>query len=156
MLPRFGIRLFLDRELDDISYYGMGPAESYRDKHRAALHGLYHAKVADLHEDYIRPQENGSHMSCDYVIAANGQFGLAAVSGQPFSFNVSEYTQEELESKPHNYELRPSGSTVLCLDYGQNGIGSNSCGPELMGKYRLDEESFTFGIRLVPFRNLDF
>lgn len=151
VLPRFGIRLFLDRKLDAISYYGMGPSESYKDKHRAAVHGLYQGKVMDLHEDYIRPQENGSHMGCDYVITANEQFGLAAVSEQDFSFNASVYTQEELESKQHNYELEPSGSTVLCLDYGQNGIGSNSCGPELMEQYRLDDENFAFAIKLAPF-----
>ena len=151
MLPRFGIRLFLDGRMDYISYYGMGPSESYRDKHRAAVHGLYHGKAEDLHEDYIRPQENGSHMDCDYVIAADNQFGLAAVSCQAFSFQASVYTQEELAGKRHNYELEPSGSVVLCLDYAQNGIGSNSCGPELVEQYRLDEENFVFPIKLVPF-----
>ena len=60
-LPRFGIRLFLKKELSEVSYYGLGPYESYCDKHRASLHGLYRAGVGELHEDYIRPQENGSH-----------------------------------------------------------------------------------------------
>lgn len=151
MLPRFGIRLFLKRELDEVSYYGMGPYESYRDKHKASSHGLYHAQVMDLHEDYIRPQENGSHMDCDYVVVANDQFGLAAVSNQTFSFNASVYTQEELEKKAHNYELEASGSTVLCLDYDQNGIGSNSCGPKVMDKYRLKDKTFIFQMKLAPF-----
>lgn len=151
MLPRFGIRLFLNSRLDSVSYYGMGPSESYIDKHRAASHGLYYAKVADLHEDYIRPQENGSHTDCDYVILSSDKSGLAAASEQTFSFNASVYTQEELEKKAHNYELEPCGSTVLCLDYAQNGIGSNSCGPVLENKYRLDMEMFTFHIKLVPF-----
>ena len=61
-LPRFGIRMFLPRELNQVSYYGMGPYESYRDKHQASVHGLYQAPVWKLHEDYLRPQENGSHM----------------------------------------------------------------------------------------------
>ena len=69
MLPRFGVRLFLKKELDEIAYYGMGPYESYRDKHKASLHGLYGGNVMELHEDYIRPQENGSHMDCDYITA---------------------------------------------------------------------------------------
>ena len=83
--------------------------------------------------------------------ACNGQFGLAAVSEQKFSFNASVYTQEELEKKAHNFELEASGSTVLCLDYAQNGIGSNSCGPKLLEKYRFDEEQFCFRFRLIPF-----
>ena len=66
-LPRFGVRMFLDKKLADIRYFGMGPQESYRDKHQAASHGLYRANVGDLHEDYIRPQENGSHYDCEYV-----------------------------------------------------------------------------------------
>ncbi len=150
-LPRFGIRLFLNHELNQVSYYGMGPYESYRDKHRAAVHGLYQALVQKLHEDYLRPQENGSHMDCDYVTLSGGTYGLTAVSGRPFSFNASIYTQEELERKTHYYELESSDSTILCLDYAQNGIGSNSCGPRLKEVYRFDEETFTFQIKLVPF-----
>ncbi len=150
-LPRFGIRLFLKKELSEVSYYGLGPYESYCDKHRASLHGLYRAGVGELHEDYIRPQENGSHADCDYVTVTGKTWGLAAVSEQRFSFNASIYTQEELEKKKHNYELEPSGSTVLCLDYKQNGIGSNSCGPVLGEKYKLNKESFTFRIKMAPF-----
>lgn len=151
ILPRFGIRLFFNRKLEEVSYYGMGPYESYPDKHCASSHGLYHTSVSNLHEDYIRPQENGSHMDCDYVTVENKQFGLTAVSEQPFSFQASEYTQEELEEKKHYFELESSGSTVLCLDYRQNGIGSNSCGPELQKKYQLKEEEFAFSIKIVPF-----
>ena len=151
-LPRFGLRLFLDQRFCRVSYCGMGPYESYADKHRASGYGLYHADVEELHEDYIRPQENGSHMDCDYVLLSDEEAGLAAVSEQVFSFNASKYTQEELEKKTHNYELEPSGSTVLCLDYTQNGIGSNSCGPLVMDRYRFDEEKFVFCIKLVPFK----
>lgn len=75
---------------------------------------------------------------------------LTAVSGQTFSFNASVYTEEELTNKAHNYELEECGSTVLCLDYRQNGIGSNSCGPQLIEKYRLDETEFHFELRLKP------
>ena len=62
-------------------------------------------------------------------------------------------TQEELAGKKHNFELIPSGHTVLCLDYGQSGIGSNSCGPQLARQYQLDEEAFCYRLRLIPFRS---
>lgn len=150
-LPRFGIRLFVKKELENVSYYGMGPVESYCDKHRAASHGLYRTKVEDLHEDYIRPQENGSHYDCDYVELTNGQYGLAAAATTPFSFNASVYSQEELEKASHNYQLQKSGSTVLCLDYALNGIGSNSCGPKVRERYRFDKEEFMFSFKLVPY-----
>ena len=150
-LPRFGIRMFLNKKMDQITYFGMGPQESYRDKHQASCHGLFRSKVAQMHEDYIRPQENGSHYDCDYVELTNGQCGLAAVSKNPFSFNASVYTQEELERVSHNYELKESDSTVFCMDYAMNGIGSNSCGPDVMDKYRFDEEAFQFQFELIPF-----
>lgn len=151
VLPRFGVRLFLNRELINVCYYGMGPYESYCDKHRASAHGIYHTDIEELHEDYIRPQENGSHYDCDYVELRNERFGLTAVSPKPFSFNASWYTQEELERAAHNFELEPSDSVVLCLDYAQNGIGSNSCGPTVLEAYRFDDERFEFCFKLIPF-----
>lgn len=151
-LPRFGIRLFLKKELGQVRYYGMGPQESYVDKHRSASHGQYESAVKELHEDYIYPQENGSHYDCDFVEISGDENGLAAVSEKSFSFNASVYTQEELERAAHNYELTESDSTVLCLDYAQNGIGSNSCGPEVQKQYRFDQTSFTFDITLVPYQ----
>lgn len=151
MLPRFGLRLFLPAALNQVQYYGVGPYESYTDKHHAGSHGLYSDQVANLHEDYIRPQENGSHYDCDYVKVDGESHGLFATSGRAFSFNASAYTQEELTAKAHNYELEPCGSTVLCLDYAQSGIGSNSCGPALAKEYRLDAESFCFEMTLIPY-----
>lgn len=151
MLPRFGIRMCLDIALEEVQYYGMGPVESYIDKHRASSHGVYSGNVRELHEDYIKPQENGSHYDCSYVSVEAPNSGIIALSENGFSFNASVYTQEELTAKKHNFELQESGYTVLCLDYAQNGIGSNSCGPELSEKYRLDQKEFEFKMKLIPY-----
>ena len=150
-LPRFGVRMFLDKKLTDARYFGMGPQESYRDKHQAASHGLYRANVGDLHEDYIRPQENGSHYDCEYVELNNSRYGIVVSAENAFSFNASYYTQEELEKKTHNYELTESDSVVFCVDYALNGIGSNSCGPVLLDQYRFDDVLFRFQFTLVPY-----
>ena len=150
-LPRFGVRMFLDKKLTDARYFGMGPQESYRDKHQAASHGLYRANVGDLHEDYIRPQENGSHYDCEYVELNNSRYGIVVSAENAFSFNASYYTQEELEKKTHNYELTESDSVVFCVDYALNGIGSNSCGPVVLDQYRFDDVLFRFQFTLVPY-----
>ena len=150
-LPRFGVRMFLDKKLSAVRYFGMGPQESYRDKHQAASHGLYRANVRDLHEDYIRPQENGSHYDCEYVELNNSRYGIVASAEKAFSFNVSYYTQEELEKKTHNYELTESDSVVFCVDYALNGIGSNSCGPVVLDQYRFDDVLFRFQFTLIPY-----
>ena len=150
-LPRFGVRMFLDKKLSAVRYFGMGPQESYCDKHQAASHGLYQANVDDLHEDYIRPQENGSHYDCEYVELNNSRYGIVVSAENAFSFNASYYTQEELEKKTHNYELIESDSVVFCVDYALNGIGSNSCGPVVLDQYRFDDVLFRFQFTLIPY-----
>ena len=150
-LPRFGVRMFLDKKLSAARYFGMGPQESYCDKHQAASHGLYHANVDDLHEDYIRPQENGSHYDCEYVELNNSRYGIVVSAENAFSFNASYYTQEELEKKTYNYELTESDSVVFCVDYALNGIGSNSCGPVVLDQYRFDDVLFRFQFTLIPY-----
>ena len=150
-LPRFGVRMFLDKKLSAARYFGMGPQESYCDKHQAASHGLYQANVDDLHEDYICPQENGSHYDCEYVELNNSRYGIVVSAENAFSFNASYYTQEELEKKTHNYELTESDSVVFCVDYALNGIGSNSCGPVVLDQYRFDDVLFRFQFTLIPY-----
>ncbi|NSF40865.1 glycoside hydrolase family 2 TIM barrel-domain containing protein [Blautia wexlerae] len=150
-LPRFGVRMFLDKKLSAARYFGMGPQESYCDKHQAASHGLYQANVDDLHENYIRPQENGSHYDCEYVELNNSRYGIVVSAENAFSFNASYYTQEELEKKTHNYELTESDSVVFCVDYALNGIGSNSCGPVVLDQYRFDDVLFRFQFTLIPY-----
>ena len=150
-LPRFGVRMFLDKKLSAARYFGMGPQESYCDKHQASSHGLYQANVDDLHEDYIRPQENGSHYDCEYVELNNSRYGIVVSAENAFSFNASYYTQEELEKKTHNYELTESDSVVFCVDYALNGIGSNSCGPVVLDQYRFDDVLFRFQFTLIPY-----
>ena len=177
-LPRIGLRLFLPAGFRHVSYFGMGPGETYIDKHHSGYHDLFRSSVSALHEDYLRPQENGSHFDCDYVVlkgantsgsrkpganmsdpkmTGSGKPGsvvslavASGYSGQTFSFNASAYTQEELERKKHNFELEPCGRTVLCLDHKLAGIGSKSCGPDLSEKYRVCEDTFDFSFVLAP------
>lgn len=149
-LPRFGVRLFMPKDFASVEYFGYGPYESYQDKHQASHLGVYAQAVDAMHEDYLKPQENSSHWGCRYVTLTDGAYSLTASSEAPFSMNVSPYTQEELAEKKHNYELTKCGQTVFCLDYKMSGVGSNSCGPELLPQYRLEEEEFAFRFTLMP------
>ena len=112
---------------------------------------MYYAKIDQLYKKYIKPQENGSHYDCDYVDVNDSTYGIMVMSDKGFSFNASIFTQEELESKRHDFELEESGCSIICLDYRQNGIGSRSCGPELLDKYQFDEENFSFDVILSPY-----
>lgn len=158
MLPRFGVRMILKKDMRNVNYIGMGPYESYVDKHHASWHGAFSASIDDMHEDYIMPQENGSHYDCSYVKIGSlrendiktdmSAHSITVTSAVPFSMNASPYTAEELTNAAHNYELPESGKSVLCIDYRQNGIGSNSCGPELDEKCRFDEDEWEFGFTM--------
>ena len=153
-LPRFGIRLFMPRSFEAVDYFGYGPHESYIDKHLSSYMGHFSANIADMFEDYVRPQENSSHYGCRYVNVSNGDICVKFTSDNDFSFNASEYTQEELAQKRHNYELEKCGSSVICIDSRMAGVGSNSCGPALADKYRVLPEkenklSAHFGIEII-------
>ena len=137
LLPRFGIRLFVPKQFDRVEYFGYGPGESYIDKHRSSYMGLFNSLISDMHEDYIRPQENSSHYGCKHMILKSSDLQIRFESDNSFSFNASEYTQEELAAKGHNYQLEKCTSNVICIDSQMAGVGSNSCGPELAEKYRL-------------------
>lgn len=137
MLPRFGIRLFVPKSFDQVEYYGYGPGESYIDKHRGSYMGKFSAKVEDMFENYLRPQENSSHWGCKYMLLEGDGMSVRFEAPGDLSFNASEYTQEELANKRHSFELNKCESNVICIDGAMAGVGSNSCGPALLDKYRL-------------------
>lgn len=142
-LPRFGLRLFLDQSLDRVRYCGMGPDESYPDKHQASWHGIFEGDVRTMHRPYLKPQEYGSHWDCSWCEISGEEMSFQASSKEGFMFQACGYTQEELSEKAHDFELKEAGCTVLCLDHNQSGIGSGSCGPQLLEKYQFNEPEFS-------------
>ncbi len=135
-LPRFGIRLFVPKSFKKVSYFGYGPYESYIDKHQADYIADFEDDIENMHEDYIRPQENSSHYGCTRLKVTDGENAIMFL-GDGFSFNASKYTEEELAEAKHNYELRECEDNCICVDYMMAGVGSHACGPELDEKYRL-------------------
>ena len=148
LLPRFGIRLFMPERFRTVDYFGYGPYESYIDKHHSCYMGHFTSDIGDMHEDYIMPQENSSHYNCRYVSVSDGNTSVRFTSDGDFSFNASEYTQEELAAKRHNYELERCGSSVICVDHRMAGVGSNACGPALAERYRLPLPELTAAFRM--------
>ncbi len=147
-LPRLGLRFFLPKDMKNVMYLGYGPDESYIDKRRASWYGCFTTTAAANHEDYLKPQENGSHYGCDKVHVCNGSEGIDFTSNKPFSFNIQEYTDEELTNKKHNYEIEKCGCTVVNVDFAMSGIGSGSCGPQLDPKYQVNPENFEYDLHI--------
>ena len=150
-LPRFGIALQLPESFQKVTYYGYGPYESYVDKHHLSWIDRFTANVDDLHEDYVRPQENGSHFGTRDVTVTDGTHGITAAAARTMSFNASNYTVEELMTKKHNFELEKAPFVSLHLDYMMSGVGSNSCGPALAEEYQMNEKTFVWEFQLQMF-----
>ena len=144
-LPRFGLRFALSKNIGVAEYFGYGELESYIDKHHLAKLGVYRTTAEQNHTDYVKPQENGSHLGCEYVKFDR----LYATADQPFSFNLSPYTAEELTAKTHCYDLVKSPYTIFNVDHKMSGIGSNSCGPNLKDEYRLNETEFEVEFQFI-------
>lgn len=149
-LPRFGLRLMLPDAFDAARYLGMGPWDSYADKHQACWWGRFEESIDQFREDHIKPQESGSHARCAELTVSASEVALSIHADMPFSFNLSRYTQEELTARKHRHELMPSNQAVLCLDGYHAGIGSNSCGPVLDRAYQVCDKSLNMTFYLKP------
>ncbi len=146
-LPRLGFEVRTPYENDKFSYFGMGDQENYCDMHYHAKVGLYKSDADSEYVNYIMPQEHGNHIKTKLLDMENG---LVFSSDSGFEFNVSHYSAEELAFAMHTDELKKSPFTIIRIDYKSSGLGSNSCGPELMEKYRLNEkviDGFVFYIQ---------
>ena len=155
-LPRVGLTVEMPAQFDRVMWYGLGPQENYPDMNLAALLGQYTALVDDLHEPYVRPQENGARGGIralavtDILGAGLMVVGEETYQNAGFSFNAHPYTDEALDKAEHTFELEAEDKTVLSLDWRMGGIGTNSCGPVPLEKYLLrltETASFTLVLR---------
>lgn len=149
-LPRFGLRLMLPSTYDTANYLGYGPYDSYADKHHSTWWGRFTEQIDQARENHIKPQESGSHMGCTELTISSASKAVRFTADVPFSFSFSRYTQEELTTKRHHYELQPADYAVLCLDAKMAGIGSNSCGPALDPMYQVNEKEMHFCFHMEP------
>ena len=144
-LPRLGFEFLMPHSSSGFTYYGYGPEESYCDMHHGSLMGLYSSTAKNEYVNYVRPQEHGNHFGVRLLGIGGLEF-----SGKGFECNVSSFSSETLEKAEHTDELAPDGNTHLRIDYKVSGLGSNSCGPQLIEKYRLDEKEIEFKFEIRP------
>ena len=147
-LPRLGFEFRTPYNKDKFSYFGRGDGENYCDMHYHTKIGYYESDADKEYVNYIVPQEHGNHTKAKILDMKNG---LSFKSDTGFEFNVSHYSAMTLMRAMHIDELKKEDATVIRIDYKDSGMGSTSCGPVLLEKYRLDEkriESFEFYIEL--------
>lgn len=154
MLPRIGVSMHLDKSMEHVRYFGMGPGENYADSKEAAQMGLYANTVDGLFTNYVIPQENGNHMGCKWVSMTNDRgMGLLASTEGDFNFSASWYEDKDLDDTKHTCDLVKRDYIVFNVDYKQNALGTNSCGQWQLDKYRAKFEDFKLSFRLTPFNN---
>ncbi|MET9743965.1 hypothetical protein ABZY90_38125, partial [Streptomyces sp. NPDC006422] len=141
-LPRLGVRLGLPVGDVGVRWFGAGPGEAYPDTREAARLGLWETDVAALHTPYVRPQENGARADVRWA-----ELGGLRVEGEPvYSLTARRWTTEELDAARHRTDLTPGDTLWLHLDHAQQGIGSQSCGPGVLPRYRLTPEPAEFTV----------
>ncbi len=150
-LPRLGLKFQMPCSFDRLRWHGRGPHESYPDKKTGALVGLYEMAVADTHEPYVYPQENGSHEDTRYVVLTNLEGQGLVIAGNDFAFSAHHYTPEALTKATHTYELEEDDLTQVLIDGRMGPLGSNSCGPEPLEEHKLYlKEPVDFDFVLMP------
>ncbi|MEP6623205.1 MAG: glycoside hydrolase family 2 TIM barrel-domain containing protein, partial [Acidimicrobiia bacterium] len=157
-LPRVGLRWSLPRVLDRVTWFGLGPGESYPDRRRGAYVGRHTSTVAEQYVPYVMPQENGGRAETRWaVVHDRAGIGLLVAATTPFQLNVSMHTPEQLTAATHAEELTPAPFTTLHLDAYHRGLGTLSCGPDTLPRYRLGpgRYRFTWALQAVDLRRDD-
>jgi len=159
-LPRFGLKIELPLEFENIKWYGRGPHENYTDRKTSAFVGLYNSTVAEQYHPYIRPQENGNKVETRWLSLTNKHGKGIKISGQPlFGFSAQQYTSEDFDFTPeqpfkHTYDIEPRDFITLQIDLGQMGVGGDdSWGAHTHDKYKLFAKTYSFKFLMEPYHD---
>ncbi|TKJ89750.1 beta-galactosidase [Paenibacillus sp. CFBP13512] len=146
-IPEIGMLLMMDASFDQLSWYGLGPHETYWDRKSSGKVGIYTGTVAEQMAPYLKPQECGNKVDVRSATITNSDGVGLQITGLPLiELNVLPYTPAELEAAPHHYQLPVSGHTVVRINDKQTGVGGDdSWGSEPHPQYRLyANRSYTY------------
>lgn len=157
-LPRLGTQLVLNKNLNQVEYYGRGPHENYEDRKTSAFLGTYKTMVADMLTQYIRPQENGNRCAVRWATFQNDKgIGLKIIGSPIFNFSAHHQSLEDFDSglvkqQTHTNDLKKRPYVFLNIDYKHTGVGGDdSWGAKPLDKYLLLPKLYAFSYFIVPF-----
>jgi beta-galactosidase len=137
-LPRVGVRWGVPGRFDNVEWFGRGPGEAYPDMGQAARVGRFTSTVDDLQTPYVFPQENGNRTEVRWAALTAPDGTGFRIDGHPhLELTARRWTSADLDAAKHTNELRAGELVWLNLDIAQQGLGSASCGPGVLPKYRL-------------------
>ena len=138
-MPEFGMMFQFNADYDNLTWYGMGPEETYADRRHGAKLGIYSSKVADNMAKYLVPQECGNKVGVRYVRLVDAKGRGMMFEGDELSFSALPYTPHELENAAHVYELPQVHHTIVRVALAQMGVGGDdSWGSLVHPEYHID------------------
>jgi beta-galactosidase len=155
-LPRLGLVWSLPAELDTVTWYGGGPGEAYPDTHRAARIGRFSRSVDALQTPYVMPQENGRRAAVRWAELTGGAgvglrvAALPSEGGDTFGLTVRRWTSTDLDAAQHPVDLAPGDRVWLTVDLAHRGIGTASCGPDVLPQHELHAAPARLRLTLTP------
>ncbi len=148
-VPRIGIHYQVPAQWDQATWQGLGFVENYSDMNSASFQGLYTSPVADLHVDYVFPQENGHREGVSWFgLGENqGEKALLCASRHPVGINLHHYTVQALDKAKHQNEIQPGDSIQVHIDAKHSGLGTNACGEEQIHRNKVKLNDYSLSLR---------
>lgn len=154
-LMRYGNVITLGKDYENITYYGRGEVETYNDRKRGALAGVYNQTVTDSFFAYPTPQDTGNKTDVRYMAITSDEknTGILIAADGLLEASALHYSVKDLNDARYTYQLPDITKTYLNIDYGSRGTGGASCGPGTLDKYRLlnDGRDYSYSYTIVPF-----
>jgi len=152
VIPRLGMTTKLDKNFQEVIWYGRGPLESYWDRKESAAVGIYNKTVTELHYPYVMAQENGLRSDVRYLTLKNATGEqIKITANQPFFFSAANYTQEDLDVAKHDYELPTRDFVTLNIDSKHMGLGcKNSWGGTPLTRHLIKQGEYQGSFTITP------
>ncbi len=150
-IARMGVRLFLNKDYEQFSYFGRGPMENYPDRKSGSDVGLYSSTVVQQLTPYEKPMECGNHEDVRWaLLKSNAGNGLKILAdSNVLQISALPYSDEEMAKTEYRIDLPKSTGTVLNIGYKTLGVGSNACGPTPMPQYTVKAKPAKFSYTLA-------
>ena len=153
-MARYGLTLPLPASYEQAIWYGYGDYDSFVDRNRSSIPGVYESTVTKNLGLYGKPQDTGNMTRVRWYALTSGSSnaGLLAVSDS-MEAQALHYSAAQLKSAKYTHQLSAKPTmTYLTLSYLSRGTGGASCGPDTLAEYRIPTgQELTFTVTLVPF-----
>jgi len=148
-IPRVGVGLVLDARLEQLAWFGRGPWDNYSDRKASATVGRWRSTVSAQYVPYIMPQEHGHKCDVRRLTLSDAQGRGLEVAGHPtVEFSALHLSDDDLFQATHTIDLTPRPEIFLNIDGAHRGLGTLSCGPDTLDRYRLRERAYRFAFSL--------